>query len=82
MQSVIGGYRSFAEAQRAVRSIESQLSIQDVVIADSARSLGRKMNPTSEQRARWKGQTPAFLVAMTAEPEVIARATMLLQSGG
>lgn len=80
MQSVIGGYDSFVEAQRAVRSLEPKLSIQDVLIADRIRSGGRKVNPTAEQRSRWKDEIPRYLVVMRARPEVIDQATRMLEA--
>ncbi len=82
MRSIIGGYQSFAEAQRAVRKLEPQLSIQNVVIADRERSLGQALHPTAAQQARWHDGPPAFLVVLTAAPDVIAHATMLLREGG
>ncbi|MET0340532.1 MAG: hypothetical protein ABW252_06000 [Polyangiales bacterium] len=78
MKSIIGGYASFMEAQRAVlRELRPRLSTQDVVIAERARTVGRKLQPTRAQELRWKDHA-AFLVMMTAEPDVIARARRLL----
>lgn len=78
MQSVIGVYPSFLEAQRAVRTLERhQVSIQDVVIADQTRRIGRPSQLSSEQQDRMKGRSD-FLVIMTGEASNIARATELL----
>jgi hypothetical protein len=80
MQSVIGIYQSFGEAQRAVRILERhQLSIQDVVISDQTRRIGRPSKLSSDQQDRMKGQRSDFLVIMTGEAGNIARATELLR---
>jgi len=82
MQRVIGGYRTFLEAQRAVRTLERhQFSIQDVLIAEQALATGPRLRATPVQRARWREQSPEFLVALRAEPDVIERATALLLEG-
>jgi len=62
-----------------VHGLESQpLSIQGILIADG--TLGsRKLTPTAEQKRHWGQDVPRFLVAMRAEPDVIALATALLR---
>jgi hypothetical protein len=76
MQRVIAGYGSLAQAQQAVRSLESSLSIQDVVIADKHHRTWRKLHPESADTS----STRPFLVVMTGEPSVIARARELLRA--
>src|SRR5687767_10979520 len=75
MQRVIAGYDSREQAERAVRSLEPHLSIQDVVIADRNNRTWRKLHP---ERADVAVETP-FLVVMNGEPSVIARARELLR---
>jgi hypothetical protein len=75
MQRVIAGYESLEQAQQAVRSLEPFLSIQDVIIADKHHRTWRRLHP---ERADTSSTRP-FLVLMTGEPGVIARARQLLR---
>lgn len=78
MQKVVGGYANLSAARHAVQRLESQVSIQDLVIVDTALSIGRKPKPTPEQHTRWGDKVPQFLVSMTGSAEDIARVTQLL----
>ena len=75
MQRVIAGYDSLEQAERAVRSLQPHLSIQDVVIADKNHRTWRRLHP---ERGDIAVATP-FLVVMTGEAGVIARARELLR---
>lgn len=74
-RSVIAGYDSFEQAQRAVRSLERHLSIQDMVIADENHRTWRRLRSKHDGRDAAGG---AFLVVMTGEPRSIERARELL----
>ena len=79
MQTVIAGYGTFLDARLAVQSLEHQgFSTQDIVISDQKLSFGLKPRPTKAQHERWGADTPRFLVAMRAQPDVLVRATDVL----
>jgi hypothetical protein len=75
MQSVIAEYASETEAARAVRSLEGQHSIQDIVIADLGKKIWRRRRTAEGRNFSSKAR---FVVLMRGAPEEIARARQSL----
>jgi len=80
MHIVIAEYESLADAQRAVRSLESQLSIQGVVIREQAAHKWKRRDLRRDRRLDRDGDHAAnYVVSMSGTPEGIERARALLQ---
>lgn len=81
MQSVIGGYDIFEDAQQAVRSLERhQISIQDVVIADQKVRSWRVASAEPRSKAPGLRLNARFLVLMRGELTTVTRARDLLSA--
>lgn len=81
MRIVIGEYESLALATSAVSGLESQISIQGIVIADQTNRTWRKRDPGRDRRLRRPRSASNFLVSMTGSALDIERARALLLRG-
>jgi hypothetical protein len=77
MQSVIASYDNLPQAYRAVRQLEQQHSIQDLVMVDARRPGWRKLRYDPMQAMTSTGDHP-YLVVMIGAAEEIARARSLI----
>lgn len=75
MLSVIGTFANEESATRAVRSLEPELSIQDIVVVDLNNVVWRKVNPSEGKSFPASAQ---FAVLMRGEQHEIDRARNLL----
>jgi hypothetical protein len=79
MKTIIGEYETLAAAQRAVRSLESEMSIQTIVIADQSHSLRVERDPGRDRSLASSSSAP-FLVSMFGKAADIERARTLLSA--
>lgn len=70
MRTVIGEYESLAAAEQAVRALESQMPILNVVIG---------ARPEPKSRRRGDAHREHIVVSMTGTPELIERGRQLLR---
>jgi hypothetical protein len=80
MRTVIGEYESLALATSAVSALESQISIQGIVIADQTNQTWRKRDPQRDRRQRPPHAGFNFLVTMSGTARDIERARALLHA--
>ena len=78
MVRVIAGYASFEDARRAVRRLEPQQSIQDIVILDQFEKVRGKLLRTEERQG--SRLVSRFVVIMRGEANELGRARALLSS--
>lgn len=78
MRIVIGEYESLALATSAVCALESEISIQNIVIADQTNRTWRKRDPERDRKLRRPGAFANFLVSMSGNAQDIERARALL----
>jgi hypothetical protein len=78
MRIVIGEYESLALATSAVYALESQISIQGIVIADQTNRTWRKRDPGRDRKLRRPRASSNFLVSMTGNARDIEHARALL----
>ena len=76
MQSVIGSYDNLPQAYRAVRQLEQQQSIQDLVMVDARHPGWRKLR--AESPGALANAEHPYLVVMIGSPGEIARARSLI----
>jgi hypothetical protein len=79
MRTVIGEYASMVEAERAVRALESKISIQHIVITDQGEYGGRRRDSWRD-RILSNERKPSFLVSMSGTREAIEQARALLRA--
>lgn len=77
MQTIIAEYESLAEAQRAVRALEAQLSIQGIVIRDQSEHRWKRRDQRRDRSLDGKHRAN-FVVKMIGTLEGIERARALL----
>jgi hypothetical protein len=77
MRIVIGEYESWAAAQRAVHTLESQISILNIVIGDQRQSRWRRRD-LKRNRSLDAPESANFVVSMSGARENIDRARRLL----
>ena len=81
MRTVIAEYELLADAQRAVRALESQLSIQGIVIRDQ--TVHRwKRSDLRRDRSLDRKHSANFVVSMSGTSEGIEQARALLHPPG
>jgi hypothetical protein len=78
MRTVIGEYESMALATSAVCALQSQISIQSIVIADQTNRTWRKRDPSRDRKLRRPSSSANFLVSMSGNAHDIERARVLL----
>lgn len=77
MQSVIASYENLPQAYRAVRQLEQQHSIQDLVMVDARRPGWRKLRQDPKLGTNAESDYP-YLVVMIGSPNEIDRARGLI----
>lgn len=77
MRSVIGEYESLAAAQRAALALESQISVQTIVIGDQRERRWRRRD-LRRDRSLDHQQHADFVILMSGSRENIERAHKLL----
>ena len=80
MRIVIGEYESLALATSAVNALESQISIQGIVIADQTKRTWRKRDPQRDRRLSPPHAASNFLISMTGNAQDIDHARALLRA--
>ena len=76
MRTVIAGYKSFEQAQQAVRSVETSVSTQDIVITEGTQLAWWKFR--AKRALRRGAGTSRFWVVMSGELSSINRARAVL----
>jgi hypothetical protein len=77
MRCAIAGYASFEQAKQAIHSLETHISIQEIVIARSTQLAWWKFR-AKRALARSAGSAARFWVVMSGELSNIDRARAIL----
>ncbi len=76
MQSVVATFPNQTSATQAVRALEPELSIQDMVVADLKHRAWRKLHPPEGKRFP---DSARFAVVVIDHPQEVERARELLK---
>jgi hypothetical protein len=79
MRTVIGEYETEAAAEAAVRALELQISIQNIVIGDQ-RDRKWPRRDLKRDRSRDREKHPNFIVSMSGTSEGVEQARALLRA--